>query len=101
MPGWARFGEYVDHEVVLGIRPEEIEDAELHPECPPEFSAEAMIDVVEMMGSEAYLNASIGSLSLVARVEATTGARDGVPHRLAFNVAKGHLFDPTTTTVIR
>ncbi|MGE5553646.1 MAG: ABC transporter ATP-binding protein [Betaproteobacteria bacterium] len=101
MSGAERFREYLGREVILGIRPEDIDDGELHPEYPAEFTAQAMIDVVEMMGSEAYLNASIGPFNLIARVEAATGARDGVPHRLAFNVKKGHLFDPQTTNVIR
>ncbi|MDI6870658.1 MAG: sn-glycerol-3-phosphate ABC transporter ATP-binding protein UgpC [Bacillota bacterium] len=101
MPAWERCREYVGREVVLGLRPEDIDDAELHPEYPADFCVQATVDVVEMMGSEAYLNASLGSFTLVARVEAVTTARDGAPHRLAFNMKKGHLFDPTTTMVIR
>jgi multiple sugar transport system ATP-binding protein len=101
MPAWQAYQARSGREVVLGVRPEDIDDAGLHPECPEAFVAEAMVDVVEMMGSEAYLNATVGTHSLVARVEAGTSARDGVPHRLAFNVRKGHLFDPQTTQVIR
>jgi multiple sugar transport system ATP-binding protein len=100
MRGAERFGEYAGREVILGIRPEDIDDAELHPEHPTEFTVPATIDVVEMMGSEAYLNASVSPFNLVARVEAGTGARDGVAHRLAFNVRNGHLFDPASTAVI-
>jgi multiple sugar transport system ATP-binding protein len=86
---------------VLGIRTEDVHDAELHPEYPPEVCAEAVVDVVEMMGNEAHLNATLGTHSVVARVEAATTARDGVPHRLAFEVRKAHLFDPSTTAAIR
>jgi multiple sugar transport system ATP-binding protein len=87
--------------VVLGVRPEDLIDAELHPEWAPEYCVEVAIDVVEMMGSEAYLNAAVGPHSLVAKVEAGTSARDGAPHRLAFNLKRAHLFDPDTTLALR
>jgi multiple sugar transport system ATP-binding protein len=85
----------------LGLRPEDIDDADLHPECAPECCLEAAIDVVEMMGNEAFLNGSIGEHALVARVESETTARDGAPHRLAFDLRKAHLFDPATSAAIR
>ncbi len=101
---WAardKLSSWVNREVVLGLRPEDIDDADLHPECAPESCIEATIDVVEMMGNEAFLNGSIGEHGLVARVESETAARDGAPHRLAFDMRKAHLFDPATTAAIR
>ena len=86
---------------VLGLRPEDIDDADLHPEYAAECCLEATIDVVEMMGNEVFLNGSIGEQELVARVESETSARDGAPHRLAFNLRKAHLFDPVTSAAIR
>jgi multiple sugar transport system ATP-binding protein len=100
-PGRDKLGAWINREVVLGLRPEDIDDADLHPESPEECCLEATIDVVEMMGNEAFLNGSIGEHALVARVESETAACDGVPHRLAFNLRKAHLFDPVSTTAIR
>jgi multiple sugar transport system ATP-binding protein len=100
-PGRDKLGPWIDREVVLGLRPEDIDDADLHPECAAECCLEAAIDVVEMMGNEAFLNGSIGEHALVARVESETTARDGAPHRLAFDLRKAHLFDPATSAAIR
>ena len=100
-PGHDELGVWINREVVLGLRPEDIHDADLHPERAAECCLEAMIDVVEMMGNEAFLNGSIGEHGLVARVESETTARDGVLHRLAFDLRKAHLFDPATSAAIR
>ena len=100
-PGRDRLGAWTDREVVLGLRPEDIDDAEAHPECAPECCLEAAIDVVEMMGNEAFLHGSIGGQGLVARVESETTARDGTRHRLGFNLRKAHLFDPSSSAAIR
>ncbi len=100
---WTRdkAGPWIDRDVVLGLRPEDIRDAALHPERAAESCLDAMIDVVEMMGNEAFLNASIGEQALVARVESETAARDGAAHRLAFDLRRAHLFDPATSNAIR
>jgi multiple sugar transport system ATP-binding protein len=100
-PGRDKLGTWINQEVVLGLRPEDIDDADLHPECATECCLEATIDVVEMMGNEAFLNGSIGEHDLVARVESETTAQDGAPHRLAFDMRKAHLFDPATSAAIR
>ena len=100
-PARDKLGPWIDKEVVLGVRPEDIDDADLHPERAAEWCVEATIDVVEMMGNEAFLNGSIGEHGLVARVESETAARDGAPHRLAIDLRKAHLFDPATTAAIR
>ena len=100
-PARHKLGPWVNREVVLGVRPEDIDDADLHPECASEWCVSATIDVVEMMGNEAFLNGSIGEHGLVARVESETTAVDGAPHRLAFDLRKAHLFDPVTTAAIR
>ncbi|MEO8136222.1 MAG: ABC transporter ATP-binding protein [Betaproteobacteria bacterium] len=100
-PGRDKLGAWINQKVVLGLRPEDIRDADLHPERAAECCLEAMIDVVEMMGNEAFLNGSIGEQGLVARVESETAARDGAPHRLAFDLRRAHLFDPATSAAIR
>jgi multiple sugar transport system ATP-binding protein len=100
-PALDRLGAWVNREVVLGVRPEDIDDADLHPDAPSDTCVDAMIDVMEMMGNEAILNASVGAQNLVARVESDTTARDGEVHRLAFDLRKAHLFDPQTTERIR
>ena len=95
-----RLARWLNREVVLGVRPEDIDDAVLHPASTGECCVEALVDVVEMMGNEAFLHATIGEHSLVARVGSDTLARDGSPLRLAFDLHKAHLFDPQSTARI-
>ena len=101
-PGRDKLGAWINREVVLGLRPEDIRDADLHPERATECCLEATIDVVEMMGNEAFLNGSIGEHDLVARVESETrGRSDGAPHRSRLRLcARAHLFDPATSAAV-
>ena len=99
-PAFDKLGKWVNRELVLGLRPEDIHDAVLHHEREAECCLDIVIDVVEMMGNEAFLNGSTGDHDLVARVESATTAQDGTLHRLAFDLSKAHFFDPTTTAAI-
>jgi multiple sugar transport system ATP-binding protein len=100
-PGRDRLGPWTGRKVVLGLRPEDVRDAALHPNHAAEYCIDVPIDVVEMMGNEAFLNGALGGHALVARVESGTAAQDGTTHRLAFDMGHAHLFDPETTSAIR
>ena len=65
---------YIDQRVVLGIRPENIQDADFVPNAPKDRIVDCMVDVTEPMGAEVYLNLSAGPHSLVARVNPRTNA---------------------------
>ena len=55
----------VGREVVLGIRPEDMEDAALVGEAPAGRRLRATVDLVERMGSEAYLHFSLDAPPVV------------------------------------
>lgn len=93
-------GKYVDKEVVLGIRPEDIEDASLQ-EMEHGEMVDAKVDVTEPMGSEVYVYLSAGDNTFIARLDAATKATDGVALKVAFEMGKIHLFDKDTEEVIR
>lgn len=93
-------GKYVNKEVILGIRPEDIEDAELMAEPDERSCVTAMVDVTEPMGAETYIYLSIGDHSFIARVDAATQARDGRQHKVFFDMKKIHLFDRDTEQAI-
>ncbi|HEY0968653.1 MAG TPA: sn-glycerol-3-phosphate ABC transporter ATP-binding protein UgpC [Opitutaceae bacterium] len=84
-------------EVVLGIRPEDVQlvapGANAH--------AEATVDVVEPMGAETYLTLKTGNGSLIARVHPGEPATRGQAVRVAFAPDKLHLFDRATERAIR
>ncbi|WP_229399949.1 ABC transporter ATP-binding protein [Micromonospora okii] len=108
-------------ELILGIRPEHFEDAELVDDETRrrglEFSAP--VDIVESMGSDKYVYFTVegerasaaeleelaadagadfsgGGASLVTRLSAESAVREGEDRRVWFNLEKIHLFDPST-----
>ena len=93
-------GAYVDKEVILGIRPEDIDDAKIQP-GPEDATVVATVDVTEPMGSEVIVYFSKGSSQFVARVDPHTEATDGEEHPVSFNMKKIHLFDKDTEFVIK
>ncbi|NPV54012.1 MAG: sn-glycerol-3-phosphate ABC transporter ATP-binding protein UgpC [Firmicutes bacterium] len=96
-----RIGEYVGKEVIFGIRPEHIDDKDLVPNPVADRIVKATVDVMEPMGSEAYLYLSNGPQSFVARVDAKTRATDGADIQVVFNTDQAHLFDKKTERAIR
>ncbi|BCL12637.1 ABC transporter ATP-binding protein [Micromonospora sagamiensis] len=107
-------------ELILGIRPEHFEDAELVDDDTRRrgMEFEAPVDIVESMGSDKYVyftvegeRASAAELeelaadsgadfagagsSLVTRLSAESTVAEGENRRVWFNLEKIHLFDPT------
>ena len=87
---------YIDKEVVLGIRPEDIHDEQLFLESSPESIIDARITIYEMLGAEVYLYFTIDQFDITARVNARTTARPGDTVQLAFDLSKIHIFDKET-----
>ncbi len=113
-----------DREVLLGIRPENFEDAALvAPENKDQgITFHATIDVVESMGSDnfVYFNLDTGEVvdnaelqelardsgradtgsgsgeQIVARLDAASGVKDGADAELWADARSIHIFDPST-----
>jgi multiple sugar transport system ATP-binding protein len=79
--------------VVMGIRPENIDEREAHPEADPARVVKAGVEVVEMMGAEVYLYASTGKNGFTARVGATCRRHVGDPVEVVVDMDKAHFFD--------
>ena len=91
--------------VTLGIRPEDVSVA---PESgPPLFTGESMIvhppitaparlELVEALGNEAFVYATVGKYTVTARVAPRPFPDPGSPITLAFDLAKAHFFDKVT-----
>ena len=85
---------YVDKEVILGIRPENIHDEEMFLSNAKTGLIEATVDVTEMMGAESYLYLTCEGIPLTARVSPRCTARPQDVIKLALDPNKVHLFDP-------
>ncbi|MGI8870002.1 MAG: ABC transporter ATP-binding protein [Mycobacteriales bacterium] len=123
-------GTEIGPEVIVGLRPEDFEDAKLveHPEGGATFTAD--VDVLESMGSDVFAyfaleggqassaeldeiaaesgNADIGASGqqIVTRLDPLTRAAEGQTLELWYNARKLHIFDPSngsnvTTEAIR
>ena len=115
---------YEGRKVVLGIRPEDIEDASLVPEAPDDRTLAVVTDIRENMGSEVYVHFSVQAspvklkeveeavgaeavaalgervrhegIPFIARAGRGSGAREGRRIDLVVNADRLHFFDPET-----
>ena len=88
--------------VTLGVRPEDVYLAGGAGRVQsPTDVATGTIDVVEPMGNEIVLYMTIGSHSVVARVEPQDVPESGAPVEVVFDAAKLHLFDGETGVSLR
>ena len=91
--------------LTLGIRPEDVsvaieggptlfagESTIVH----PPITAPAHLDLVEALGNEVFVYASVGSYVITARIAPRPLPKLGDPITLAFDLTKSHLFDRET-----
>jgi multiple sugar transport system ATP-binding protein len=95
------YSKYIDRAVIMGIRPEDIQDPNYLPPGIIPQPVEGMVDVTELMGNEIQLYVTTGEHSFVARVDPRTKAVMGQRTQVVFNMGNMHLFDPDTEQAIR
>jgi multiple sugar transport system ATP-binding protein len=117
-------GEFAGHTVVLGIRPEDVEDARLVARTPEESTMSAVTDIREDMGAEVYVHLTLGvppvrradvdeaiaeegadpatavAPAFVGRLSRETAAQEGEPITLAVKTDRLYFFDPATGRAI-
>ncbi len=93
--------EYVDKEVILGIRPEDIHSQQFTPPGIVTVPLTAKVDVTELMGSEIYVYMVTGKHNFVARVDPRTDAHVDRDLDVALNVEHIHFFDKKSELAIR
>jgi multiple sugar transport system ATP-binding protein len=84
---------YRNREVILGIRPEHIQDNAFADASSVIDTFKAMVEVVETLGAEVQLDVASGEHNLVARVDPRTKAARNQEIMLAVNMEKIHIFD--------
>jgi multiple sugar transport system ATP-binding protein len=87
-------GGYKDKAVTMGIRPEDVHEATPQDTAASQF--EAMVEVVETIGHEIYLDVQVGPTEIIARVSPDTPVKVGQKIKLAANTEKLHAFDQQT-----
>lgn len=92
---------FVDKEIIMGIRPEDIHDEPLFIESTPDTKITASIDVAELMGAETYLYTKVNDQDFIARIDSRSDIDSGEELDLAFDMNKVHFFNPEDEQRIR
>ncbi|MGA7806216.1 TOBE domain-containing protein, partial [Bradyrhizobium sp.] len=99
-PRAARYQDLPRNEkLLLGIRPEHLTEAKVHPE-PGIENFDAVLDVTEPMGMETLVYFTLEGNQICGRVNPNAGARDGAPLRLAVDLNNMHLLNEGTGVVL-
>jgi multiple sugar transport system ATP-binding protein len=93
--------EYEGREVVLGLRPEDIEDARFAPEAPGR-KISTVCTLREALGSEVLVHFAVGDgdVTFIARVDPLSAVRVGEPVELVVDTARLHFFEPESGLAI-
>ena len=93
-------GGYSDKTVVMGIRPDDIDDSQIQIETYGDTVIEADVTGYELLGSEVLLYYTVAGVNMTARVDARTTAKIGDHIRLALDPEKIHVFDKESELTI-
>lgn len=91
---------YMNKEVIMGIRPEDIYDTKLSTESFDKGIIEAKVDITELLGSEVFLYLEVGNDKITAKVDPRTMARVGDTIKVALDLNKIHIFDKDSEQVL-
>jgi len=93
-------GGFIDKEVVLGIRPEDIHETEeaLAKFAEDTFTAE--VSVTELLGAEMHLYLAIDDVDVIATVNPRIQVKANDKLKLAMDPSRLHIFDKETEQVI-
>jgi multiple sugar transport system ATP-binding protein len=93
-------GGYIDKDVIMGIRPEDIKDEEIFINAGSSNVLDATVRVYEMLGAEVFLYFSVEGHDITVRVNPRTTARPGDTIKIALDTSKIHIFDKDTERTI-
>ena len=97
----AKAAAYVDKPLVLGIRPEDVQDSLTLSVPNPAHTVEVTVEVSEPMGAETYLYLDTGAHSFIARVRPTDRFEVNQKVKVTLRMDTAHLFDATTEQVLK
>jgi multiple sugar transport system ATP-binding protein len=86
----------IGESVVAGLRPEDLRLAAAAAPSPREPRVRAVLELIEPVGNEAFLNTRAGDTELLLRVPPQSLPAPGEEVTLTFSPERLHLFDPRT-----
>lgn len=91
-----RLSKYINKQIIFGIRPEDIYEANFAPKNKNNSKINCLLEVVEPMGNEIFLYFNTGKHQFVARVNMSGNPKVGNDVTVVFNMEKAHFFEPET-----
>ena len=91
---------YVDKEIILGIRPENVHDEEMYVSNATTGLIKCSVEITEMMGAETYLYLECEGHKLIARVSPRTTAKPQDVIDVALDPNKILIFDKETEKTV-
>lgn len=95
-----KLGERTGKEVIFGIRPENIYHELSAKDAPPEYKVNAVVDVIEPMGSELIVSLTTGKHLLQVVMSPDIQVEIDQKIRVIIDMNKAHLFDQETEQAI-
>jgi multiple sugar transport system ATP-binding protein len=93
-------GGYIGKDIIMGIRPEDIDNNEEFLLVHKNSIIEAKVEVTEHMGAETYIYMSKEKFNVVAKVNGTSNAKPDDIIKIAFDNTKIHIFDKETEITV-
>lgn len=91
---------YIGKDVILGIRPENIDNGKEYVEKFKDSVMTAKVEVTELMGAETYIYITKNNMNIVVRVNGTSLAKPGDEMVFALDNSKIHIFDKETEKTV-
>lgn len=91
---------YIGKEVIMGIRPENLDDGADFIAAHSKATFNANVEVTELMGAETYIYLSKEKSNLVARVNGSSPVKSGETIKIALDESKIHIFDKETELAV-
>lgn len=87
---------YINKEIIIGIRPEDLHEASVLIETNTDFIIDAKIEATEILGAETILYSQIAGQAFAARLYIQSDVKQGQVLKLGMNMNNVHFFDYNT-----
>lgn len=101
LPNSLTDGKTIPHDVIIGLRPENIHPAGgEHDSLYPDATFDIKVVLAELLGNEYYLHTNFGGIDMVCKFNSEKAINSGDSAKINLNPGKIHLFNPENEEAI-
>ena len=101
LPNSLTDGKTIPHDVIIGLRPENIHPAGgEHDSLYPDANFDIKVALAELLGNEYYLHTNFGGIDMVCKFNSEKAINSGDSVKINLNPGKIHLFNPENEEAI-